>query len=54
MCYAFVGLDNKRYKMHGTYIKVKGTRCTVRTSNTYLLFNVPGVAVGTEVKLYDG
>jgi hypothetical protein len=21
MCFAFVGLDNKLYKMHGTYIK---------------------------------
>ena len=23
MCCAFVGLDNKLYKMHGTYIKIK-------------------------------
>ena len=23
ICCAFVGLDNKLYKMHGTYIKIK-------------------------------
>ena len=26
MCHALVGLDNKPYKMHGTYIKIVESR----------------------------
>jgi len=31
ICYAFVDLDNKLYKMHGMYIKIK--------EKSYALFN---------------
>jgi len=27
ICCAFVGLENKLYKMHGTYIKIVGSIC---------------------------
>jgi len=29
ICSAFVGLDNKLYKMHGTYNKIVGSICRV-------------------------
>jgi len=52
ICYAFVGLDKKLYKMNGTYIKVKiqwyvvfrprwGTRRTCRklVFNLYVMYS---------------